>query len=169
MLFKHLTPFKWNLKTYYVKHEKEEGSGLVEIGDGWRKKTGMGTYCWGHLWHYLENSMDRGAWRAKVHGVARSQTWLSKLWQWGQKGGALEEMMNLRFLVCVLGWMKSKAIFISIISCRRVGSTYSPQQLNKGKTMQCFCKVTSEHVHWEGFTQGAVVFSMRRWNEALFK
>ena len=25
----------------------------------------------------LENSMDRGAWRATVHGVTRSQTWLS--------------------------------------------------------------------------------------------
>ena len=25
----------------------------------------------------LENSMDRGAWRAKIHGVAKSQTQLS--------------------------------------------------------------------------------------------
>ena len=25
----------------------------------------------------LENPMDRGAWQAKVHGVAKSQTWLS--------------------------------------------------------------------------------------------
>ena len=25
----------------------------------------------------LENPMDRGAWQAEVHGVARSQTWLS--------------------------------------------------------------------------------------------
>ena len=25
----------------------------------------------------LENSMDRGAWQAIVHGVAKSQTWLS--------------------------------------------------------------------------------------------
>ena len=25
----------------------------------------------------LENSMDRGAWRAAVHGFAKSQTWLS--------------------------------------------------------------------------------------------
>jgi len=24
----------------------------------------------------LENSMDRGAWRATVHGVAKNQTWL---------------------------------------------------------------------------------------------
>ena len=24
----------------------------------------------------LENSMDRGAWQAAVHGVAKSQTWL---------------------------------------------------------------------------------------------
>ena len=26
----------------------------------------------------LENSMDRGAWQAKVHGVAESQTWLTE-------------------------------------------------------------------------------------------
>ena len=25
----------------------------------------------------LENSMDRGAWWATIHGVAKSQTWLS--------------------------------------------------------------------------------------------
>ena len=28
---------------------------------------------------YLENSMDRGAWRATVHGVTKSQTRLSDL------------------------------------------------------------------------------------------
>jgi len=27
----------------------------------------------------LENSMDRGAWQATVHGVAKSQTWLKRL------------------------------------------------------------------------------------------
>ena len=45
---------------------------------------------------YLENSMDRGAWQATDHGVAKSGTWLSdwhfidtkktaKLW-WGSEG-----------------------------------------------------------------------------------
>ena len=29
------------------------------------------------LYSFLENSMDRGAWRATVHGVAKSQTQLS--------------------------------------------------------------------------------------------
>ena len=28
----------------------------------------------------LENPMNRGVWRASVHGVAKSQTWLSTLW-----------------------------------------------------------------------------------------
>ena len=27
----------------------------------------------------LENPMDRGAWRATVHGVVKSQTWLKQL------------------------------------------------------------------------------------------
>ena len=33
----------------------------------------------GHPLHYscLENNMDWGAWQANVHGVAKSQTWLS--------------------------------------------------------------------------------------------
>ena len=26
---------------------------------------------------YMENSMDRGTWQARVHGVTNSQTWLS--------------------------------------------------------------------------------------------
>ena len=31
----------------------------------------------------LENSIDRGAWRATVHGVAKSRTWLSvHMWWW---------------------------------------------------------------------------------------
>ena len=30
-----------------------------------------------HLSSFLENSMNRGAWRAIVHGVARSQTLLN--------------------------------------------------------------------------------------------
>ena len=69
--------------------------------------------------------------------------------------------MNPRFLVCVLGWMKSKAIFISIISCQKVGSIYS-QQLNKEKTMQYFQKVTSKHKHLKEFTKRVVVLFMRR-------
>ena len=31
-----------------------------------------------HVWNYcLENSMDGGAWKATVHGIAKSRTWLS--------------------------------------------------------------------------------------------
>ena len=29
------------------------------------------------LYSYLENPLDRGAWRARVHGATKSQTWLS--------------------------------------------------------------------------------------------
>ena len=35
----------------------------------------------------LENSMDRGAWRATVHGLANSQTWLSTQYSQARKYG----------------------------------------------------------------------------------
>ena len=43
---------------------------------GWEDSPGEGT---GHPLQYscLEKSMDRGAWQATVHGVAKSQTRLS--------------------------------------------------------------------------------------------
>ena len=31
-----------------------------------------------HQYSYLENPMDRGVWWATVHGVTKTQTWLSK-------------------------------------------------------------------------------------------
>ena len=45
---------------------------------GWRRSPGEGN---GNPLQYscLENPMDRGAWRATVHGVAKSQTRLSNL------------------------------------------------------------------------------------------
>ena len=56
----------------------------------------------------LENPMDRGAWRATVHGVAKSQTRLSnwteleKPWLWLY--GSLTAKWYLCFLIHCLGW-----------------------------------------------------------------
>ena len=36
-----------------------------------------GGHCYPLQYSCLENSMDRGAWRAVVHGVTKSRTWLS--------------------------------------------------------------------------------------------
>ena len=43
---------------------------------GWEDplEKGMATHC-----SILENAMDRGAWWATVHRVAKSQTWLKPL------------------------------------------------------------------------------------------
>ena len=41
----------------------------------------------------LENSMDRGGWRATVHGVAKSQTWLSN-WARMQPGTGLAKKVR---------------------------------------------------------------------------
>ena len=46
-------------------------------GAGWIPGSGRSPgegNCNPHQYSYLENSMDRGAWRAIVHGVAKSQT-----------------------------------------------------------------------------------------------
>ena len=42
--------------------------------DGYLEMNGYPLQC-----SYLENSVDRGAWQATMHGVAKSQTRLSKL------------------------------------------------------------------------------------------
>ena len=53
--------------------EMQENSGLIP---GSRRSPGGGN---GNPFQYsgLENSMDRGTWRATVHWVTKSQTWLS--------------------------------------------------------------------------------------------
>ena len=43
-----------------------------------------GRSCWEgngnpHQYSPLKNSMDRGAWRATVHGATKSQTWIERL------------------------------------------------------------------------------------------
>ena len=43
-------------------------------GFGWSSGTGNGNPL---RYSYLENSLDKGAWQATVHGVAKSWTWLS--------------------------------------------------------------------------------------------
>ena len=61
---------------------KEPGSNARDIKDagsipGSGRFPGVGN---GHTLQYssLENPMDRGAWQATVHGVSKSQTWLSE-------------------------------------------------------------------------------------------
>ena len=57
---------------------KEIACNVGDLGSipGLERSAGEGT---GNLLQYscLENPMDRGAWQARVHGVARSQTRLS--------------------------------------------------------------------------------------------
>ena len=51
-------------------------AGVLGLIPGWGRSPGEGN---GYLlqYSYLENSMDRGAWWATVHGVRKSQTQLS--------------------------------------------------------------------------------------------
>ena len=60
---------------------------------GLRRSLGGGH---GHPLQYscLENPMDRGAWRATVHGVTRSQTWL----KWLSRHACMLSVWDLTFL-----------------------------------------------------------------------
>ena len=52
----------------------------ANAGDkGWISESGrsLGVGNGNPLFSYLENSMDRGTWRATIHGVAESRTGLS--------------------------------------------------------------------------------------------
>ena len=57
-------------------HANAEDTRNTSSIPGWGRSPGVGN---GNPLQYscLENCMDRGAWRATVHGVAKSQTWLS--------------------------------------------------------------------------------------------
>ena len=56
--------------------ESAYSAGALGLIPGWGRSPGEGN---GNALHYscLENSMDRGAWWAVVHGVAKSRTRLS--------------------------------------------------------------------------------------------
>ena len=60
--------------------DKESACGVRDLVSvpGWGRSPGGGN---GNPLHYscLENPMDRGAWRATVYGVAKSQTLTEKL------------------------------------------------------------------------------------------
>ena len=76
----------------------------LDLIPGWGRSPGGGN---GNPLQYscLENSIDRGAWWATVHGVTKSQTWLndwvcthahththSKLMQWSKKWWLLKNL-----------------------------------------------------------------------------
>ena len=50
-------------------------TGVWSLGRKEPLEKGMATHS--SIPVYLKNSMERGAWRATVHGIANSQTWLN--------------------------------------------------------------------------------------------
>ena len=56
----------------FLKHKKEFVVSVFDIISDTVNGTPLQYSC-------LENPMDGGAWKAAVHGVAKSQTWLKRL------------------------------------------------------------------------------------------
>ena len=77
----------------------------------------------GNLFQYscLENPMDGGAWRATVHRVAKSQTWL----KWRNTYTQKETLVLLPFSFVTL----SESHFLRLLTCKMKG-IWSPEQLH---------------------------------------
>ena len=77
------------------------------------------------LYSYLENSMDRGSWRAAVHGVAKSQTWLSMYITIHKK--QISEYILRTTLYLSMSLWSSKDLYICLIIFRTPwGRCYFP-------------------------------------------
>ena len=74
--YKHCISFRASLVAQMVKHPSAHNVEDLGSGPGLRRSLGGGH---GNLLQYsfLENPVDRGAWWATVHGVAKSQTRMS--------------------------------------------------------------------------------------------
>ena len=107
----------------------------------------------GHPLQYscLEDPMDRGAWRARIHRVTKSQTWLKHL----ARVSVWKEMMRLT-LNWILGWDKECTCFIlerlSVKTVQTTSYTYNPYNdvlhLRKNGKYHCLtfwvtCKIYS--------------------------
>ena len=84
-----------------VKNPPANSGDTREVGSypGWGRSSGGGN---GNLLQYscLENFMDRGAWWATVHGVTKSQTWLSTSTTSTKPGEASSESMRWDVYPC---------------------------------------------------------------------
>ena len=87
----HMLKYVWNV-TYVISYFKPPLNQILEMQEMWVQSLG-----WEHSleeemanafqYSCLGNSMDRGAWQATVHGVAKSWTWLS---DWTHSNAKLE-------------------------------------------------------------------------------
>ena len=102
----------------------------------------------------LENSMDRGAWRATVHGVAKSWTWL-KNWKYiSVKGAKMGHWSPPTLpLSCPWKWKWSRSVVSDSLRSHEDQAPpsmgFSRQEYWSGLTFQCpfiqLCRLFTEH------------------------
>ena len=76
---------------------------------------------WGHGNQYscLDSPKDRGAWRATVHRVAKSQAWLKRLSMhaWEGKEAIENKPSNICSSTKITGWVVEKDNFLYHVQC----------------------------------------------------
>ena len=70
----------------------------------WVRKIPGGGHVKSLQYSYLENPMDRGAWRAMVHGVAKSQKWLKHL-------STHRETQSVSVYVICITWVLKSCVY----------------------------------------------------------
>ena len=83
----------------------------------------------------LENTMDGGAWWATVHGVTKSQTWLS---DWGHTHTQTSQVNELSSFLCISSVAQSCPTLCDSMDCSTPGLPVHHQ----------LPESTQTHVHW---------------------
>ena len=107
-------------------------------GSGISPGEGNGNPC---QYSCLENSMDRGAWWATVHGVAKSRTWLKQL----------NNSINFTLLCCAVLCLVAQ-MHLTGVGCHALLQGIFPTQGSNPGLLHCRCILY--HLSYQGSPPG---------------